>query len=69
MATAEPLSQAPLASELVSLSDAELDSYLQELSSQSDSTVVKVADPENLPASFIQRLRQLVALPPSRSGS
>lgn len=69
MTTAKPPSQAPLASELVSLSDAELDSYLQELLSQSDSTVVKVADPENLPPSFIQRLRQVVALHPSRSGS
>jgi hypothetical protein len=67
MTTTQLLSRKPLASELVALSDAELDSYLQELSSRSDTPVVSVADPKNLPPSFIQRLRQVVTSHPSRS--
>lgn len=45
------------ASEVAAYSDAELDRYLEEQSLGDGAMVVEVEDPQNLPASFIQRLR------------
>ncbi|KAI0541774.1 hypothetical protein GGR58DRAFT_386548 [Xylaria digitata] len=45
------------ACEIVSFTDVELDKYLEERRAQCGITVVDVEDPENLPESFIQRLR------------
>lgn len=47
----------PLVRDLASLGDAELDRYLQEFCRHGNITLVEVDDPENLPESFIQRLR------------
>ena len=57
MASSEYTSSTLLARDVVAYSDAELDRYLDEQSLEGGATVVHVKDPENLPQSFIQRLR------------
>ncbi|KAI1172980.1 hypothetical protein F4777DRAFT_601119 [Nemania sp. FL0916] len=52
MANLRSKTQKPLASELVALDDRELDRYLED-----HLRTIEVEDPENLPESFIQRLR------------
>ncbi|KAF2189914.1 hypothetical protein K469DRAFT_683268 [Zopfia rhizophila CBS 207.26] len=52
MTSSPPLSPKLFARDLAAYSDAELDRYLEE-----SGRVVEVEDPENLPESFIQRLR------------
>ncbi|KAJ8113164.1 hypothetical protein ONZ43_g5214 [Nemania bipapillata] len=47
----------PLARDIAALGDVELDRYLQEDCRDGDIIVVDVEDPENLPESLIQRLR------------
>jgi hypothetical protein len=50
-----------LARDITAFTDAELDQYLdqylEEHSLEGGATAIDVADPENLPPSFIQRLR------------
>lgn len=51
------ISRKYFAREVVAFNDAELDRFLEENSLNDGAMVVEVEDPENLPASFIQRLR------------
>jgi hypothetical protein len=46
-----------LAHDIVAFTDAELDQYLEDHTLEGGATVIHVADPDNLPPSFIQRLR------------
>lgn len=46
-----------LAREVIAYSDAELDQFLEEHALDGGAMVVEVEDPENLPETFIQRLR------------
>jgi hypothetical protein len=57
MASPESISRKYLASDVVAFSDAQLDQYLEEHRLDGGAMVVEVEDPENLPQSFIQRLR------------
>ncbi|KAH8757881.1 hypothetical protein F5883DRAFT_428179, partial [Diaporthe sp. PMI_573] len=57
MVSSEPISRKYLARDVVAYSDAELDQYLEEHCLDGGPIVVDVEDPENLPESFIQRLR------------
>lgn len=57
MASSHLISGKILARDLAAYTDAELDQYLQEHTVEGGPTVVDVADPENLPGDFVQRLR------------
>lgn len=57
MAVPEPPPRKRLASEVAAFSDTELDRYLEEDRLECGVIEVEVEDPENLPESFIQRLR------------
>lgn len=57
MADSGSKSRGKFARDLVALDDVELDQYLEENRIQGGATVVHVEDPENLPESFIRRLR------------
>ncbi|KAI0424661.1 hypothetical protein F5Y09DRAFT_133444 [Xylaria sp. FL1042] len=57
MASVEYKTRKWLTCDPAALSDLELDEYLGAQRSQSSITLVKVEDPQNLPESFIQRLR------------
>lgn len=57
MAASEDLPAAIYAHDLVALSDIELDQYLEKSRLENGITTVDLEDPENLPESFIQRLR------------
>ncbi|KAI1733524.1 hypothetical protein F4680DRAFT_454864 [Xylaria scruposa] len=57
MASSEYTSQTISARDIVAYSDAELDQYLEEHGLEGGAIHVDVKDPENLPPSFIQRLR------------
>jgi hypothetical protein len=57
MASALDAPSSLLARDLVAYSDAQLDQYLAEHTQEGGAVLIKVADPENLPESFIQRLR------------
>ncbi|KAI1124122.1 hypothetical protein F5Y10DRAFT_37375 [Nemania abortiva] len=57
MASPDSQHRKPFARELAALSDPDLDRYLEEHRGRSGVTYVSVQDPENLPESFIQRLR------------
>lgn len=46
-----------LARDIVAYNDAELDEYLEESSNNGGLRTVTVEDPENLPESFLNRLR------------
>ena len=46
-----------LARDIAAYSDAELDRYLEESRIEGGAMVVNVKDPENIPESFIRRLR------------
>ncbi len=46
-----------LARDIVAYTNEELDGYLAEHTREGGAVVVAVADPENLPESFLQRLR------------
>lgn len=46
-----------LARDIVAYNDAELDEYLEESSKNGGLRTVTVEDPENLPESFLNRLR------------
>ncbi len=63
MTDQEPTPEKRYARELVAMSDAELNSYLDRHCSASGLIVLEVHDPENMPDSLIQRLRS-VAPPP-----
>lgn len=68
MASSEPASGKVLAREIAAYTDAELDEYLEKHSLEDGTVIVQVHDPENLPESFIYRLRYLLkALPPKHS--
>ncbi|KAF3768225.1 hypothetical protein M406DRAFT_349700 [Cryphonectria parasitica EP155] len=55
--TSDPISQKLFACDIAAYSDAELDRYLEGQRLSSGVRLVEVEDPENLPGSFIQRLR------------
>jgi hypothetical protein len=57
MASSESISRKYFARDVVAYSDAELDQYLEECCVDGGPMVVDVEDPENLPETFIQRLR------------
>lgn len=57
MASPKSTTRKYFASEVVAYSDAELDRYLEANSLDDGAMVIEVEDPQNLPASFIQRLR------------
>lgn len=57
MAASQHTSGRILAHDLAAYTDAELDQYLDEHTTEGGPTVVDVADPENLSSDFIQRLR------------
>jgi hypothetical protein len=63
MAASHHASGKILARDLAAYTDAELDQYLQEHTSEGGPAVVEVADPENLSGDFIQRLRWLCLFP------
>ncbi|KAI0967875.1 hypothetical protein F4678DRAFT_482901 [Xylaria arbuscula] len=60
MASSECESQKTFSHDLIAFSDVELDQYLEEHRLEGGATTVDIEDPENLPASFIQRLRDRV---------
>lgn len=57
MASSEPTASKYFACDVAAYSDAELDHFLEEHRLDGGAMVVEVEDPENLPQSFIQRLR------------
>ncbi|KAI0143500.1 hypothetical protein GGR57DRAFT_484021 [Xylariaceae sp. FL1272] len=57
MASYERETRKTFARDLVAFNDVELDQYLEEHRLEGGATTVDVEDPENLPESFIQRLR------------
>ncbi|KAI0423527.1 hypothetical protein F5Y09DRAFT_336517 [Xylaria sp. FL1042] len=57
------------ARDVVSYSDAELDRYLEEHTLENGTKIVDVEDPENLPESFINRLRDRAQRPTERAKS
>ncbi|KAI1421200.1 hypothetical protein F5Y12DRAFT_787643 [Xylaria sp. FL1777] len=57
MASSKPESPKIFARDLVAFNDAELDQYLEAHRLEGGATAVNLEDPENLPESFIQRLR------------
>ncbi|KAI1277754.1 hypothetical protein F5Y07DRAFT_362815 [Xylaria sp. FL0933] len=65
MDASERKSRKWLACDLVALTDAELDQYLEDHRLQSGTTLVEVEDPQNLSESFIQRLRDRANRSPS----
>ncbi|KAJ3567270.1 hypothetical protein NPX13_g6827 [Xylaria arbuscula] len=65
MADPKPQRQKWLASEVAAFSDTELDNFIEESRLQCGIAMVEVEDPENLPESFIQRLRDRAQGSPS----
>ncbi|KAJ3579605.1 hypothetical protein NPX13_g963 [Xylaria arbuscula] len=57
MASSEPESCKMFARDFVAFDDVELDQYLDAHRLEGGAATVDVEDPENLPESFIQRLR------------
>jgi hypothetical protein len=68
MTDQEPASPAKrYARELVAMSDAELDSYLERHRAASGLIFIEVHDPENIPDSLIERLRFVASVTPHPS--
>lgn len=57
MASSEDPAPKYFARDIAAYSDAELDQYLEEHRLDGGAMAVEVEDPENLPQSFIERLR------------